>query len=90
MLILTIFHLIRIKLLFQHGVKLDLNTTIQVFFFFITLLCATQGSNPGSERSHGEEHTTTPVFLPGEFRRRRSLKGYSPWDRKESDTTEAI
>ena len=37
MLILTIFHLIRIKLLFQHGVKLDLNTTIQVFFFL--LLC---------------------------------------------------
>ena len=36
MLILTIFHLIRIKLLFQHGVKLDLNTTIQFFFL---LLC---------------------------------------------------
>ena len=32
----------------------------------------------------------TPVFLPGESHRRRSLVGYSPWDRKESDTTEQL
>ena len=25
----------------------------------------------------------TPVFLPGEFHRQRSLAGYSPWGRKE-------
>ena len=30
----------------------------------------------------------TPVFLPGEFHGWRSLAGYSPWGRKESDTTE--
>ena len=30
----------------------------------------------------------TPVFLPGKSHGRRSLAGYSPWDRKESDTTE--
>ena len=30
---------------------------------------------------------TTPVFFPGEFHGQRSLLGYSPWDRKESDTT---
>ena len=30
----------------------------------------------------------TPVFLPGEFHGQRSLVGYSPWDYKESDTTE--
>ena len=30
----------------------------------------------------------TPVFLPGKFQRQRNLVGYSPWDRKESDTTE--
>ena len=30
----------------------------------------------------------TPVFLPGEPRGQRSLAGYSPWNRKESDTTE--
>ena len=33
---------------------------------------------------------TTPVFLPGEFRGQRSLVGYSPWDCKESDTTEQL
>ena len=30
----------------------------------------------------------TPVFLPGEYHGQRSLAGYSPWGRKESDTTE--
>ena len=30
----------------------------------------------------------TPVFLPGESQGRGSLIGYSPWGRKESDTTE--
>ena len=29
----------------------------------------------------------TPVFLPGESHGQRSLAGYSPWGRKESDTT---
>ena len=32
----------------------------------------------------------TPVFLPGESHGRRSLVGYSPWGRKESDTTEPL
>ena len=27
----------------------------------------------------------TPVFLPGKFHEQRSLVGYSPWGRKESD-----
>ena len=31
---------------------------------------------------------TTPVLLPGESHCQRSLVGYSPWGRKESDTTE--
>ena len=30
----------------------------------------------------------TPVFLPGEFHEQRSLVGYSPRSRKESDSTE--
>ena len=30
----------------------------------------------------------TPVFLPGKFHGWRSLVGYSPWGRKELDTTE--
>ena len=29
----------------------------------------------------------TPIFLPGKFHEQRSLAGYSPWVRKESDTT---
>ena len=32
----------------------------------------------------------TPVFLPGESHGQRSLAGYSPWDHKESDTTERL
>ena len=33
---------------------------------------------------------TTPVFLPGESHGQRSLVGYSPWGRKESDTSERL
>ena len=33
---------------------------------------------------------TTPVFLPGESRDRRSLGGYIAWGCKESDTTERL
>ena len=32
----------------------------------------------------------TPVFLPGESHRQRSLVGYSPWGRKDSDMTERL
>ena len=32
----------------------------------------------------------TPVFLPGESHGQRSLMGYSPWGRRESDSTESI
>ena len=31
---------------------------------------------------------STPVFLPRESHGQRSLTGYNPWGRKESDTTE--
>ena len=49
------------------------------------------GSVSGSGRSPGErEWLPTPVFLPGEFHGWRSLAGYSPWSRKESDTTEQL
>ena len=34
------------------------------------------------------EQQPIPVFLPGEFHGQWSLVGYSPWGRKESDTTE--
>ena len=32
----------------------------------------------------------TPVILPGEVHAWRSLAGYSPWGRRESDTTEQL
>ena len=37
-----------------------------------------------------EMATRTPIFLPGESYGRRSLAGYSPWARKELDTTERL
>ena len=35
-----------------------------------------------------EKWQPTPVFLPGESHGRRSLMGYSPWGRKESEMTQ--
>ena len=47
------------------------------------------GSIPESGRSSGGGHDNpTPVFLPGESHGQRGLVGYSPWGRRESDTTE--
>ena len=49
------------------------------------------GSIPGSERSPGGANSNPlQYFLPGKFRGQRSLAGYSPWGRKESDTTERL
>ena len=36
------------------------------------------------------EWLPTPVSFPGEFHGQRSLAGSSPWDHKESDTTEQL
>ena len=47
------------------------------------------GSVFGWEDPLEEGMATTPVFLPGESHGQSSLVGYSPWGRKESDTTEA-
>ena len=35
-----------------------------------------------------EERATHSHILPGKFHGQRSLVAYSPWGRKESDTTE--
>ena len=49
------------------------------------------GSIPGSGRfPWRRKWQPTPVFLPGESHGRRSLVGYSPRGRKESDTTERL
>ena len=56
----------------------------------------TSGKEPARQcrRSLGEEDPLEeawkciPVFLPGESHGWKNLVGYSPWGRKESDTTE--
>ena len=47
------------------------------------------GLIPGSGRSLGEGNGS-PVFLPEKSHGQRSLAGYSPKGRKESDTTERL
>ena len=46
------------------------------------------GLIPGWGKSLGGGHENSPVFLPRESYGQRSLEGYSPWYRKESDMTE--
>ena len=55
---------------------------IAVFYVFICI--------PGSGRSPGEGNATPLVLLPGESHGQRSLVDYSPWDHKESDTTQQL
>ena len=40
----------------------------------------------GQEDPLEKEMATSPGFLPGESHGQRSLVGYSPWSRQESDT----
>jgi len=42
----------------------------------------------GQEDPLEKEMEPTPVLLTGKSHGRRSMVGYSPWDHKESDTTE--
>ena len=44
----------------------------------------------GQEGPLEKEWQSTPVFLPGKSHGWRSLIGYSPWGRKESDATERL
>ena len=43
-----------------------------------------------SEMLQRRQWHPTPVLLPGKSHGRRSLVGYSPWGRDESDTTERL
>ena len=43
-----------------------------------------------SQKTWRRQWHPTPVFLPGESHRQRSLVGCSPWDLEESDTTERL
>ena len=44
----------------------------------------------GGEKPWRRNWQLTPVLLPGKSHGRRNLVGYSPWGRKESDTTERL
>ena len=49
------------------------------------------GSTPGSGKMPwSRKRQLTLVSLPGESHRQRSLAGYSPWGRKEPDSTERL
>ena len=51
---------------------------------------ATRGQSLGLEDPLRRAWQPTPVFLPGESHGPRSLVGYSPWGRKQSETTEQL
>ena len=50
----------------------------------------TQVRSLGQKDPLEKEWQPTPVFLPGEVHGQGSLAGYSPWGRRESDTTEPL
>ena len=54
-----------------------------------TYQCRRRGFDSWARKTHWRRAwQPTAVFLPGESRGQRSLAGYSPQGRKESDTTE--
>ena len=54
-------------------------------FFRTSFICVSLGLSHWRRQRH-----PTPVLLPGKSYGRRSLVGYSPWGREESDTTERL
>ena len=59
--------------------------------YSVCLKCGRPGFSPWVRKiSWRSKWQATPVLLPGKFHGGRSLVGYSPWGRKESDTTERL
>ena len=59
--------------------------------YSVCLLCRRPGFDPWVGKiPWRRKWQPTPVFLPGESHGRRSLVGFSPRGRKESDTTERL
>ena len=57
----------------------------------VCLQCGTPGFDPWVGKiTWRRKWQPTPVLLPGKSHGRRSLVGYSPWDRKESDIAELL
>ena len=66
-------------------IKVDYRIQNEVTYHFFTLTISYHSQIPWRR-----EWLPSPVFLPGESHGQRSLGGYSPWGRKESDTTEQL
>ena len=63
----------------------------QLFKHCICLQCGRPRFNPWVGKIPWRRvWQSTPVFLPGKSHGQRTLAGYSPWGRKESDTTERL
>ena len=59
--------------------------------YSVCLECGRPRFNPWVEKfPWRRKWQPTPVFFPGESHGGRILVGYSPWGRKESDTTECF
>ena len=57
----------------------------------VCLQCGRPGFNPWVGKiPWRRKRPPTPVLLPGKSHGRKSLAGYSPWGRKESDTTKQL
>ena len=67
-----------------------------IVFFYVCPSCMTQKTGTKGTQGRAENHKfyisrqwhPTPVRLPGKSHGWKSLVGYSPWGREESDTTE--
>ena len=74
----------------------QVNTVIQLPWWLLKskksfCQCRRHGCNPWVGKiPWRRKWQPPPVFLPGKFHGWRSLVGYCPWGRKESDTTEQL
>ena len=70
-------------------------SSFQTFFLYEYASVCLQCGRPGFDPWVGKipwrrKWQSTPVLLPGKSHGQRSLVGYSPWGRKESDMTEGL
>ena len=70
------------------GIYLNLITSVAQMVKHLSTMWETQVWSLGREVPWRRKWQSTPVLLPGKSHGQRSLVGYSPWGRKESDTTE--
>ena len=62
--------------------------SLVAWWWRICLQCRRHGFNPWVRKiPWRRKRQPIPIFLHGEYHGQRSLVGYSPWDRKELNTT---